>query len=1172
MSATDPDTGNTVTYSITAGNSAGKFSIGSSSGAITVAAALDYETVTSYSLTVEASDGNGGTDTATVNITVTDVNEAPVFGSTSSTLSVSEAAAIGASVGTVSATDPDTGNTVTYSITAGNSAGKFSIGSSSGAITVAAALDYETDSSYTLTVEASDGNGGTDTATVNITVTDVNEAPVFGSTTYTFSVSEAAAIGTSVGTVSATDPDSGNTVTYSITAGNSAGKFSIGSSSGAITVAASLDYETVSSYSLTVEASDGNGGTDTATVNISVDNVNEISISSPADPVREGNDMIFTLDADFAVTGDVTVTYTFDNSSTATYAVDYTFDFEDPSNPWTVTIASGDSSAQITINSTAGGGGEAYETVILTITAVNGVDVAIGDSTDTGEIADQVAAGPVNDNESLPAIDIDHDDEPSTKFEFKIKTDCCTGLVDLRDYDRRAYVIKVQAKPVGGGVDDWYPANVASANTGNGDVGGYTGSLPDYANLGYGQIVWVEGSDPPDYRYVLLEVGNPFSGTTSVLDVYRVTITKPDFAVIERPTLATTGATPPGTGHVTLTATIRNSSESGSAAVDDEGFVEAYCREEPGGASSYSDSARFDQLIPAGSSELLPSKTDKLVDIPVICIGGGFQSSDTIRANVRVETEQWKQPWVRGNNTISWPFDVNTLWHAQTTTAVTGGLQMLPPGGLCTVSFPLDMRPPGSSSMQTEAISTTGHCVESGQDWEQGSLPAGLAGNISLGTTWNAMLPADTTCYIFNSAGVAASFSNCRRGDHAYASGSSPAVSNYIFRPAVENSLNLTSGLSIQHFKKHSSVQFEIVGARPPDQADEVVKVGRTTGWATGDIKSFAPLGDPTCPGDKLGSTGHFVEGEPSTTADDYYIECLVQAAFPSDGGDSGSPVFVEFDYASTSNVVEVLLVGVLYGKRGTSNGAFIPIDRIYAESLLQGQDWLTDEMRPLPALNTDVEPLVLDSGGWAIVATFDGKDLSQQDTGLKYEAALYRTTGGTTQQVTKLDGLPYVLEITRTTDGGAPGRFAEFEVANIPLGQQNGVLTVRARMCVTDFSVTPSTTTCSDYGSDGGTSLHLPPAPQSVQVTDTGTDSADLSWQAVPDTTGYGFAFREVGTTDWIAVQDSVTSSPAQISPLGCNKDYQFIVRAYGDGTPYNLSWGFWSQPASGTTDPCPP
>ncbi len=46
-----------------------------------------------------------------------------------------------------------------------------------GEITVNAALDYETTDEYRLTVEASDERGGTDTATVTVTVTDVAEDP-----------------------------------------------------------------------------------------------------------------------------------------------------------------------------------------------------------------------------------------------------------------------------------------------------------------------------------------------------------------------------------------------------------------------------------------------------------------------------------------------------------------------------------------------------------------------------------------------------------------------------------------------------------------------------------------------------------------------------------------------------------------------------------------------------------------------------------------------------------------------------------------------------------------------------------------------------------------------------------------------------------------------------------
>ena len=77
-------------------------------------------------------------------------------------------------VGTVSATDPDEGDTVSYAITSGDADSRFTIDEETGAITVAASLDHETTDEYTLTVEADDDdNGGTATVTVTVTVTDV---------------------------------------------------------------------------------------------------------------------------------------------------------------------------------------------------------------------------------------------------------------------------------------------------------------------------------------------------------------------------------------------------------------------------------------------------------------------------------------------------------------------------------------------------------------------------------------------------------------------------------------------------------------------------------------------------------------------------------------------------------------------------------------------------------------------------------------------------------------------------------------------------------------------------------------------------------------------------------------------------------------------------------------
>ena len=108
-----------------------------------------------------------------------------------------------------------------------------------------------------------------------------NSPPVFTPDTFTFTVPEDAPAWPDVhvvGTVSATDPDEGDFINYYITAGNEAGRFIISSShdGGQILVWGALDYEAVSSYTLTVEARDGKvDGTASATVEISVTDVDE---------------------------------------------------------------------------------------------------------------------------------------------------------------------------------------------------------------------------------------------------------------------------------------------------------------------------------------------------------------------------------------------------------------------------------------------------------------------------------------------------------------------------------------------------------------------------------------------------------------------------------------------------------------------------------------------------------------------------------------------------------------------------------------------------------------------------------------------------------------------------------------------------------------------------------
>ena len=145
-------------------------------------------------------------------------------------------------VTTVSAADPDAGSTITYSITGGVDAGKFQINGNTGVLSFKTAPDFEnpTDSgsnnSYVVKVRASDGSMH-DEQTITILVTDVveNMAPTIvsngGGSSASKNVSENQ---TGVTTVSATDPDAGTTLTYSISGGVDASKFQINGNTGVL--------------------------------------------------------------------------------------------------------------------------------------------------------------------------------------------------------------------------------------------------------------------------------------------------------------------------------------------------------------------------------------------------------------------------------------------------------------------------------------------------------------------------------------------------------------------------------------------------------------------------------------------------------------------------------------------------------------------------------------------------------------------------------------------------------------------------------------------------------------------------------------------------------------------------------------------------------------------------
>ena len=200
---------------------------------------------------------------------------------TGSSFTVSEAASVGASVGTATGSDPD-GDSLTYSISAGNGSGSFAIGSSTGAITVAGALDYETTQSYTLTVAVVDTASATANADFTVTVTDTNDnTPAFAQATYSSTLNDTVSAGTQLVTATATDADAGSTLIYSITAGNDSSLFAINASSGVVVTAGSLANNS-GSHLLTLSASDGtNAGTAVLAITVA-------DLTAPSAPTLTG--------------------------------------------------------------------------------------------------------------------------------------------------------------------------------------------------------------------------------------------------------------------------------------------------------------------------------------------------------------------------------------------------------------------------------------------------------------------------------------------------------------------------------------------------------------------------------------------------------------------------------------------------------------------------------------------------------------------------------------------------------------------------------------------------------------------------------------------------------------------------------------------------------------------
>lgn len=176
LGATDTEN-NTLTWSVSGAASHGSASVSGTGNS----KAISYTPVANYngtdSFLVQVSDGLGGIDTITINVTISAVNDLPIIteGATISK-TIDEDSSPTAFTQTLNATDID-GNTLTWSISTPASHGAAAI-SGTGA---SKSLSYEPTTNYNGTdsfvVTVSDGNSGTDTITINVTISPRNDPP-----------------------------------------------------------------------------------------------------------------------------------------------------------------------------------------------------------------------------------------------------------------------------------------------------------------------------------------------------------------------------------------------------------------------------------------------------------------------------------------------------------------------------------------------------------------------------------------------------------------------------------------------------------------------------------------------------------------------------------------------------------------------------------------------------------------------------------------------------------------------------------------------------------------------------------------------------------------------------------------------------------------------------------
>lgn len=268
VSVSDPD-GDTMVYTVSRPDTPNAFTVdgakamrvlqacysGCTAPCSSTCSTLDYESKKTFTMDVTATDSFGAFNTATFTITITNVDDPPVV--YNHFASVNEMSPSGTLFGNLLvATDQDAGDVITWSIS--DPYGVFGVVAATGRLKIAVTdnthLNYLTYPVLTASITARDTAGATATASLTVNMVFVNTPPAVANQVR--SLIEGVSLGSVIaGPIVATSRNPSATLYYQLIAGTS-GNIAISATTGVMSTSGPVDFETKSTYTMTVQVTD----------------------------------------------------------------------------------------------------------------------------------------------------------------------------------------------------------------------------------------------------------------------------------------------------------------------------------------------------------------------------------------------------------------------------------------------------------------------------------------------------------------------------------------------------------------------------------------------------------------------------------------------------------------------------------------------------------------------------------------------------------------------------------------------------------------------------------------------------------------------------------------------------------------------------------------------------